>query len=162
MLLLVWCCAVIGDHSSVAVCQVHWMLSIDKFLCGVYVVFLWPPVRYYPSFIDFLVILRLFFLICYFFVCLLSFFCVAGSFIILFELCSYSYSVVIEQLVCPDRSTFPPDIGTRRPPLWSSGQSSWLQIRRPGFDSRHYQKKKSSGSGTGSTQPREYNWGATW
>jgi ribosomal protein L37E len=48
-------------------------------------------------------------------------------------------------------------------PLWSSGQSSWLQIRRPGFDSRHYQKKKqNSGSGTGSTQPREYNWGATW
>jgi ribosomal protein L37E len=46
--------------------------------------------------------------------------------------------------------------------LWSSGQSSWLQIRRPGFDSLHYQKKKSSGSGTGSTQPREYNWGATW
>jgi hypothetical protein len=28
-----------------------------------------------------------------------------------------------------------------RPPLWSSGQSSWLQIRRLGFDSRHYQKK---------------------
>jgi hypothetical protein len=48
-----------------------------------------------------------------------------------------------------------------RPPLWSSDQSSWLQIRRPGFDSRHYQIK-SSGSGTGSTQPREYNWGATW
>jgi hypothetical protein len=44
-----------------------------------------------------------------------------------------------------------------RPPLWSSGQSSWLQIRRPGFDSRHYHKKKSSGSGTGCTQPREYN-----
>jgi ribosomal protein L37E len=49
-----------------------------------------------------------------------------------------------------------------RPPLWSSGQSSWLQIRRHGFDSRHYQKKKFSGSGTGSTQLREYNWGATW
>jgi hypothetical protein len=32
-----------------------------------------------------------------------------------------------------------------------------LQIRRPGFDSRHYQGKKRSGSGTGSTQPREYN-----
>jgi hypothetical protein len=30
---------------------------------------------------------------------------------------------------------------TRVPPLWSSGQSSWLQIRRPGFDSRHYKKK---------------------
>jgi hypothetical protein len=29
-----------------------------------------------------------------------------------------------------------------KPPLWSSGQSSWLQIRRPGFDSRHYQKRK--------------------
>jgi hypothetical protein len=29
-----------------------------------------------------------------------------------------------------------------RPPLWFSGQSSWLQIRRPGFDSRHNQKKK--------------------
>jgi hypothetical protein len=30
---------------------------------------------------------------------------------------------------------------TNGPPLWSSGQSSSLQIRRPGFDSRHYQKK---------------------
>jgi hypothetical protein len=28
-----------------------------------------------------------------------------------------------------------------RPPLWSSGQGFWLQIRRPGFDSRHCQKK---------------------
>jgi hypothetical protein len=27
------------------------------------------------------------------------------------------------------------------PPLWSSGQSSWLQVRRPEFDSRHYKKK---------------------
>jgi hypothetical protein len=25
------------------------------------------------------------------------------------------------------------------PPLWSSGQSSWLQIQRSGFDSRSYQ-----------------------
>jgi hypothetical protein len=25
------------------------------------------------------------------------------------------------------------------PPLWSSGQSSWLQIQRSGFDYRHYQ-----------------------
>jgi hypothetical protein len=33
-----------------------------------------------------------------------------------------------------------PDI-IHRPPLWSCGQSSWLHIRRPGFDSRHYQKK---------------------
>ena len=45
----------------------------------------------------------------------------------------------------------------------SSGQSFWLQIQRsrvrfpalPDFLS-------SSGSGTGSTQPREVNWGATW
>jgi hypothetical protein len=44
--------------------------------------------------------------------------------------------------------------------------SSWLQIRRPGFDSRttrfsgkkkEKKKENSSGSGTGSTQPREYN-----
>jgi hypothetical protein len=26
-----------------------------------------------------------------------------------------------------------------RPPLWYSGQSSWLQIQRSGFDSRRYQ-----------------------
>jgi hypothetical protein len=26
-----------------------------------------------------------------------------------------------------------------RPPLWSRGQSSWLQIQRSGFDSRRYQ-----------------------
>jgi hypothetical protein len=25
------------------------------------------------------------------------------------------------------------------PPLWSSGQSSWLQIQRPGSDSRYCQ-----------------------
>jgi hypothetical protein len=25
-----------------------------------------------------------------------------------------------------------------RPPLWSSGQSSWLQIQRSGFESRRY------------------------
>ena len=44
------------------------------------------------------------------------------------------------------------------PPLWSSGQSFWLQIQRsrvrfpalPDF-------LNSSGSGTGSTQPREVN-----
>jgi hypothetical protein len=37
-----------------------------------------------------------------------------------------------------------------QPPLWSSGQSSWLQIRRPGFDSRQYQKKKVVGQERGS------------
>jgi hypothetical protein len=49
-----------------------------------------------------------------------------------------------------------------RPLLWSSGQSSWLQIqgsriRFPGLPDF----LRSSGSGTGSTQPLEYNWGAT-
>jgi hypothetical protein len=27
----------------------------------------------------------------------------------------------------------------QRPPLWSSGQTSWLQIQRSGSDSRRYQ-----------------------
>jgi hypothetical protein len=45
-----------------------------------------------------------------------------------------------------------------RPPLWSSGQSSWLQVQRsqvqfpalPDF-------LRSSGSGSESTQPHEHN-----
>jgi hypothetical protein len=40
-----------------------------------------------------------------------------------------------------------------RPPLWSSGQSSWLQIRRPGFDSWQYQKKKVVGLERGPLSP---------
>ena len=49
------------------------------------------------------------------------------------------------------------------PPLWSSGQCFWLQIQRsrvrfPALSDF----LSSSGSGTGSTQPREINWGATW
>ena len=50
------------------------------------------------------------------------------------------------------------ELASQGPPLWSSGQSFWLQIQRsrvrfpalPDFLS-------SSGSGTGSTQPREIN-----
>jgi hypothetical protein len=30
-------------------------------------------------------------------------------------------------------------LSSRGPPLWSSGQSSWLQIQESGFDSRRYQ-----------------------
>jgi hypothetical protein len=79
-----------------------------------------------------------------------------------------------------------------RPPLWSSGQSSWLQngencascevrtefiyvmqkkvdrlcglvVRVPGYRfPALLDFLGSSGSGTGPTQPRVYNWGATW
>jgi hypothetical protein len=34
---------------------------------------------------------------------------------------------------------FHPNTLNARPPLWSSDQSSWLQIQRSGFDSRRYQ-----------------------
>jgi hypothetical protein len=37
---------------------------------------------------------------------------------------------------CSLRSVF---LIFHRPPLWSSGQSSWLQIQTSGFDSRRYQ-----------------------
>jgi hypothetical protein len=61
---------------------------------------------------------------------------------------------------CPNSHNL---LNIKRPPLWSSGQSSWLQILRsrvrfpalPDF-------LRSSGSGTGSTKPREDNGGATW
>jgi hypothetical protein len=39
------------------------------------------------------------------------------------------------------------------PPLWSSGQSAWLQIRRPGFDSWHYQREKVVGLERGLLSP---------
>ena len=44
------------------------------------------------------------------------------------------------------------------PPLWSSGQSFWLQTQRSRFRSPALPDfLSSSGSGTGSTQPREVN-----
>jgi hypothetical protein len=43
------------------------------------------------------------------------------------------------------------------PPLWSSGQSSWPQIQRSGSIPGATRFLRSNGSGTGSTQPREYN-----
>jgi hypothetical protein len=49
------------------------------------------------------------------------------------------------------------------PSLWSGGQSSWLQINRSRVRFPALQDfVSSSGSGTGFTQPREDNWGATW
>jgi hypothetical protein len=53
-------------------------------------------------------------------------------------------------------------MGDMWPPLWSSGQSSWLQIQRPLRFPAQPNFLRSSGSGTGSTQPREDNWDATW
>jgi hypothetical protein len=45
-----------------------------------------------------------------------------------------------------------------RPPLWSSGQSSWLQIQRSGVRIPEIPDfLRSSGSGTVSTEPLEYN-----
>jgi hypothetical protein len=40
---------------------------------------------------------------------------------------------------CEVRTEFICYVGESRPPLWSSGQSSWLQIQRSGFDSLRYQ-----------------------
>ena len=49
-----------------------------------------------------------------------------------------------------------------RLPLWSSGQSFWLQIQRSRVRSPALPDfLSSSGSGTGSTQPREVKRGAT-
>jgi len=49
-------------------------------------------------------------------------------------------------------------VPTNRPPLWSSGQSFWLQIQRSRVRSPALPDfLSSSGSGTGSTQPREVN-----
>jgi hypothetical protein len=50
-----------------------------------------------------------------------------------------------------------------RPHLSSSVQSSWLQIQRPrGWFPALPDFLRGSGSVTGSTQLRKYNWGATW
>ena len=75
----------------------------------------------------------------------------------------YSHSVSVSLCNAGSGRKFTRSYVLLRPPLWSSGQSFWLQIQRsrvrfpwlPGFLS-------SSGSGRGSTQPREVNWGATW
>jgi hypothetical protein len=40
---------------------------------------------------------------------------------------------------CDLRNEFICYVQGSRPPLWSSGQSSWLQIQRSGFDYRRYQ-----------------------
>jgi hypothetical protein len=54
--------------------------------------------------------------------------------------------------------TFSQHLVHSRPPLWSSGQNSWLQIQRPRVRfSALPDFMRSSGSVTGRTQPREDN-----
>jgi hypothetical protein len=60
------------------------------------------------------------------------------STLILNTLSLCSYLAVWDQVPQPNR-TKGKIILLHRPPLWSSGQSSWLQIQRSGFDSRYYQ-----------------------
>jgi hypothetical protein len=68
------------------------------------------------------------------------------------------------QIIFPGRSNSQFHILTQLkwPPLLSGGQSSWLQIQRPGFDSRHYQKKNVVGLEQGALSLVSTNWGATW
>jgi hypothetical protein len=49
-----------------------------------------------------------------------------------------------------------------RPSLWSSGQSSCLQNLRSVFDPGPTKFSEKQWVWNWSTQPREYNWGATW
>jgi hypothetical protein len=60
---------------------------------------------------------------------------------------------------CEVRAEFTCYVEESRPPLWSSDQSSWLQIQRSSFDSRPALPDflGSIGSRTGSTPPHEYN-----
>jgi hypothetical protein len=80
----------------------------------------------------------------------------------------YYSEITLEHTWSMDKKTFVVLVRKRTIPtasvvLWSSGQSSWLQIQRsrvrfPAL----LDFLRSSGSGTRFTQPREYNWGATW
>jgi hypothetical protein len=55
------------------------------------------------------------------------------------------------------------DIMHRGPPLWSSGQCSWLLTQRSGFGSRRYQIFwVAMGLERGPLSPCESKWGAIW
>jgi hypothetical protein len=69
---------------------------------------------------------------------------------------------VLIKLISSSKLTIHFNRSRLRPPLWSDGQSSWLQIQRSRFRfSLLPDFLRSSGSGTGSAQPREYDWGTT-
>jgi hypothetical protein len=48
------------------------------------------------------------------------------------------------------------------PPLWSSGQSSWLQTRTAGFDSRRYQIFREVVGLESGPFSLQFNWRVTW
>jgi hypothetical protein len=56
---------------------------------------------------------------------------------------------------CEVRTEFMCYVEESIPPLWSGGQTSWLQVRVRFPALPHF--LRSNGSGTGSTQSREYN-----
>jgi hypothetical protein len=61
--------------------------------------------------------------------------------VVLFLKLSSNFRLGPSTRVSPNRYLYTFLFVIGRPLLWSSGQSSWLQIRRPVFDSRLYQKK---------------------
>jgi hypothetical protein len=64
----------------------------------------------------------------------------------------------ISQITTPGVLIYCPQLYLLRPSLWSSGQSSWLQIHRSRVRFPTLQNfLRSSGSVTGPTQPREDN-----
>ena len=65
----------------------------------------------------------------------------------------YNFSKIIKRII-NNKNLYK----SNKPPLWYSGQSFWLQVKRsrvrfPALPD----VLRSSGSGTGSTQPREVN-----
>jgi hypothetical protein len=55
------------------------------------------------------------------------------------QLHNESYTYITETLFSSHDKIFSLSILIAWPPLWSSGQGSWLHIHRSGFDSRRYQ-----------------------
>jgi hypothetical protein len=80
--------------------------------------------------------------------------------------CQFHYSDILSYLRSPFKNTainIQSHVNAIGPPLWSSGQGSWLQIQRSRVRFPVLPDcLRSSGSETGSTEPREDNWGATW
>jgi hypothetical protein len=77
--------------------------------------------------------------------------------------CLYVWMCAYAPLYFPDSQTDFIQILTQHDRLCGLVvQSSWLQIRRPGFDSRHYQKINVVGLERGTLNLVSTNSGATW